>query len=185
MRWDTHGGGSRGDRGPFDSPHGGACPTTPQTARCMTAAHAEPPWPIKTQLSGPDSIPTLCDWVWLWDCSERVRKCVHVCMCGLGVFLQSLVDEKTPPPHLLVCTVPIHSSVVRCAWDTHVHACFNISTWSKHVKIESVCVCSLWSALQIGCIGLRADRFVIWSHHSGKAPTPFYLVMTLGQSQYS
>lgn len=61
MRQDTHGGGSCGDRGPFDSPHGGACPTTPQTASRMTAAHAAPPWPIKTQLSGPDSIPTLGD----------------------------------------------------------------------------------------------------------------------------
>lgn len=51
MRRDTHGEGSCGDRGPFDSPHGGACPTTPQTASRMTAARAAPPWPIKTQLS--------------------------------------------------------------------------------------------------------------------------------------
>lgn len=61
MRRDTHRGGSRGDRGPFDSPHGGACPTNPQTASRMTAARAAPPWPIKTQLSGADSAPALGD----------------------------------------------------------------------------------------------------------------------------
>lgn len=42
-----------------------------------------------------------------------------------------------------------------------------------------------WSARQTGCIGLRADRFVIQSNHLGQDLTPFYLVMTLGQSQYS
>ncbi len=81
MRRDTHGGGSCGDRGPFDSPHGGACPTTPQTASRMTAAHAAPPWPIKTQLSGQ----TLYQhWVTECDCEiaerERGSVCVRVCI---------------------------------------------------------------------------------------------------------
>ena len=35
------------------------------------------------------------------------------------------------------------------------------------------------------CIGLHADRFVIRGNHLGRALTPFYLVMTVGQSQYS
>lgn len=52
---------------------------------------------------------------------------------------------------------------------------------------ECVYACKrcLWSALQTGSIGLRADRFVIRSNHLGQASTPFYLVMTAGQSQYS
>lgn len=76
MRRDTHGGGSRGDCGPFDSPHSGACPTTPQTASRMTGARAAPPWPIKTQLSGPDSTPTQCDRLRLEDTAEIEEMCV-------------------------------------------------------------------------------------------------------------
>lgn len=92
MRRDTHGGGSRGDRGPFDSPHGGACPTTPQTASRMTAAQPAPPWPIKTQLSAQDAVPTLGDWVWLWDGRERERVRAYARLCWL-CFLQSLGDK--------------------------------------------------------------------------------------------
>lgn len=47
--------------GRLTAPAVGPVPQTPQTASRVTAARAAPPWPIKTQLSGPDSIPTLGD----------------------------------------------------------------------------------------------------------------------------
>lgn len=143
MRRDTHGGGSRGDCRPFDSPRSGACPTTPQTASRVTAARAAPPWPIKTQLSGPDSIPTQGDWVWLRGRSE----CRGVCVCVymLGVFLQSLVDEWTPSlslASLFAQSVCVHSSVIRCAWSPHVHARFETSTHRNVCSERSVYACA-------------------------------------------
>lgn len=134
MRRDTHGGGSRGDCGPFDSPHGGACPTTPQTASRMTAAHAAPPWPIKTQLSGVDTIPTQVDWVWL---------CVCVCWgCSCAPAIISWwIDPLSTASSTFVC-VCVHSCVIRCTRGTHAHACFkNICPSPGCAECQCLCVC--------------------------------------------
>lgn len=73
---------------------------------------------------------------------------------------------------LVFATVCVHSSVTSCARGTVD------GKRAMHLRVR-VCVCVP------PCIGLHADRFVIRSNHFGQGPTPFYLLVTPGQSQYS
>ena len=106
----------------------------------------------------------------------------YVCVGRLHVFF-AIISRSPWPPFAFVCVQYVFISGVR-------EVLMNVDAlkYSPMVKVFKLCFCvcgSVLSAQQTGCIGLHADRFVIPSNHLGQALTPFYLVMTLGQSQYS
>lgn len=190
MSWDTHRGGSRGERKPVWQPPWWGLSRHPSNCQpCDSGLHAlqTPPCPIKTQLSESryytvSTTVCVCLCVWL---------CMHVCMYAIvKEWMCSLY------PGLTLCLfVYMSISMSPGVLGPHVHACCSISTPRQSVPAlylrpfffkACACVFSVsWGARQTCWIRLHAEWFVILSNHLGQGLTPFYLFTTVGQSQYS
>lgn len=177
MRRDTRGGGSCRDRGPvWQPPRRGLshnpsnCQPRDSGPRCTT--------PGQLKLSCQQQT-VYQHWVTECDCEIAGRdqgnlrkacvcECVYMCVCVSRSLL-----ECTEPRLSLASLFLLQYAFIPVSRAVHEAP--------PMASVPCICVCVCLPP----CIGLHADRFVIQSNHFGQGPTPFYLLVTPGQSQYS